>query len=85
MLREFYRPYFHRGRVDDITLLDRSLQAWVIDYHNHRPNHGDSMAGCTRTRSRSSYAAASAILQPDNQSSDYRDADLSPRPVLRKG
>jgi transposase InsO family protein len=47
VLREFYRPHFHRGRVDDIALLDRSLQAWTVDYNHHRPNHGDYMAGRT--------------------------------------
>jgi transposase InsO family protein len=47
VLREFYRPHFHRGRVDDITLLDRSLQTWLVDYNHHRPNHGDYMAGHT--------------------------------------
>jgi transposase InsO family protein len=47
VLREFYRPHFHRGRVDDITWLDRSLQAWLRDYNQHRPNHGDYMRGRT--------------------------------------
>ena len=47
VLHEFYRPHFHRGRVDDITLLDRSLQTWLGDYNQHRPNHGDYMAGRT--------------------------------------
>ncbi len=47
VLREFYRPHFHRGRVDDIALLDRSLQAWLSDYNHHRPNHSDYMAGRT--------------------------------------
>jgi transposase InsO family protein len=47
VLHEFYRPHFHRGRVDDVALLDRSLQAWLIDYNHHRPNHGDYMAGRT--------------------------------------
>lgn len=47
VLREFYRPHFHRGRVENIDLLDRSLQAWVVDYNHHRPNHGDYMAGRT--------------------------------------
>lgn len=47
VLHEFYRPHFHRGRVDDIHLLDRSLQTWLIDYNQHRPNHGDYMAGRT--------------------------------------
>ncbi len=47
VLHEFYRPHFHRGRVDDIALLDRSLQAWIRDYNQHRPNHGDYMRGRT--------------------------------------
>lgn len=47
VLHEFYRPHFHRGRVDDIALLDRSLQAWIRDYNEHRPNHGDYMRGRT--------------------------------------
>ena len=47
VLHEFYRPHFHRGRVDDIALLDRSLQAWLVDYNNQRPNYGDYMAGRT--------------------------------------
>ena len=47
VLHEFYRPHFHRGRVDDLDLLDRSLQAWIRDYNEHRPNHGDYMAGRT--------------------------------------
>jgi len=47
VLHEFYRPHFHRGRVDDMVLLDRSLQTWLVDYNHHRPNHGDYMAGRT--------------------------------------
>ena len=47
VLHEFYRPHFHRGRVDDIGLLDRSLQTWLCDYNQHRPNHGHYMAGRT--------------------------------------
>ncbi len=47
VLHEFYRPHFHRGRVEDLILLDRSLQAWLADYNQHRPNHGDYMAGRT--------------------------------------
>ena len=47
VLEEFYRPHFHRGRVEDVALLDRSLQAWVVDYNNDRPNNGDYMAGRT--------------------------------------
>lgn len=47
VLHEFYRPHFHRGRVEDLALLDRALQAWTVDYNHHRPNHGDYMAGRT--------------------------------------
>jgi transposase InsO family protein len=47
VLHEFYRPHFHRGRVDDIGLLDRSLQRWLCDYNQQRPNHGEYMAGRT--------------------------------------
>ncbi len=47
VLDEFYRPHFHRGRVEDIALLDRSLQAWVRDYNEHRPNNGNYMRGRT--------------------------------------
>ena len=47
VLHEFYRPHFHRGRVDNIALLDRSLQTWLVDYNQHRPNNGDYMAGRT--------------------------------------
>ena len=54
VLREFYRPHFHRGRVDDLALLSRSLQAWLNDYNHHRPNHGDYMAGRTPVQARSS-------------------------------
>ena len=47
MLHEFYRPHFHRGRVDDIGLLNTILQAWLGDYNQHRPNNRDYKAGRT--------------------------------------
>jgi transposase InsO family protein len=47
VLHEFYRPHFHRGRVDDLALLEKSLQAWVLDYNEYRPNNGHYMAGRT--------------------------------------
>jgi len=50
ILHEFYRPHFHRGRVDSVDLLDRSMQKWLIDYNDHRPNNGDYMAGRTPTQ-----------------------------------
>lgn len=49
ILHEFYRPHFHRGRVDSIALLDKSMQTWLRDYNDHRPNNGDYMAGRTPT------------------------------------
>jgi hypothetical protein len=45
VLSEFLRPHFRRGRVDEIALPDRSLQAWIRDCNQHRPNHGDYMRG----------------------------------------
>ncbi|GAA4743369.1 hypothetical protein GCM10023350_30090 [Nocardioides endophyticus] len=47
VLQEFYRAHFHRGRVEDLALLDKALQAWAVDYNNDRPNNGDYMAGRT--------------------------------------
>lgn len=47
VLHEFYRPHFHRGRVQDVTTLDTALQQWIRDYNEHRPNNGDYMAGRT--------------------------------------
>ncbi len=47
VLAEFFRPHFHRGRVDDVALLEKSLQAWIRDYNEHRPNHGNYMRGRT--------------------------------------
>ncbi len=47
VLTEFFRPHFHRGRVDDLTLLERSLQAWIQDHNDHRPNTSDYMRGRT--------------------------------------
>lgn len=47
VLDEFYRPHFHRGRVENLALLDKALQTWVVDYNNDRPNNGDYMAGRT--------------------------------------
>lgn len=47
VLTEFFRPHFHRGRVDDVALLEKSLQAWIVDYNNRRPNNGNYMRGRT--------------------------------------
>lgn len=45
VLHEFYRPYFHRGRIDRVADLDAALQTWVADYNGRRRNHGDYMRG----------------------------------------
>ncbi|MBE1610032.1 DDE-type integrase/transposase/recombinase [Actinopolymorpha pittospori] len=47
VLAEFYRPFFHRARIDRLADLDTGLQAWVDDYNRHRPNHGHYMNGRT--------------------------------------
>jgi transposase InsO family protein len=45
VLQEFYRPFFHRARIDRVTDLNAGLQRWVEDYNKHRPNHGHYIAG----------------------------------------
>lgn len=45
VLQEFYRPFFHRGRVDRIADLDAALQTWARDYNGRRRNHGHHMRG----------------------------------------
>ena len=47
VLAEFYRPHFHRVRIDTISQLDAALQAWTADYNRRRRNHGDYMRGRT--------------------------------------
>lgn len=47
VLAEFYRPFFHRARIDRVTDLDAGLQRWVRDYNTARPNNGDFMHGRT--------------------------------------
>ena len=41
VLAEFYRPHFHRVRVDALAELDAPLQAWTADYNRRRRNRGD--------------------------------------------
>ena len=47
MLAEFYRPHFHRVRIDTLAELDAPLQAWTADYNRRRRNRGDYMRGRT--------------------------------------
>jgi hypothetical protein len=63
VLREFYRPYFHRGRADRITDLDAALQTWVIDYNTRRRNHGDYMSGRNPRQVLQAITARNALCQ----------------------
>lgn len=47
MLAEFYRPHFHRVRVDTLAQLDVAAQAWAADYNRRRRNRGGYMRGRT--------------------------------------
>ncbi len=85
MLQEFYRPHFHRGRVEDVALLDQSLRAWVVDYNSERPNNGDYMAGRTPLQVKKELSAASGRLLPDRPVKQKPEmSTYHPNPVLRK-
>jgi transposase InsO family protein len=45
VLQEFYRPFFHRARIDRVADLETALQTWIDDYNTRRRNHGDYMRG----------------------------------------
>lgn len=45
VLQEFYRPFFHRARIDRVVDLETALQSWINDYNTRRRNHGDYMRG----------------------------------------
>ena len=45
VLQEFYRPFFHRARIDRVADLETALQNWIDDYNTRRRNHGDYMRG----------------------------------------
>lgn len=47
MLDECWRPAFHRRLFISRHQLQAQAHAWLTDYNNHRPNHGDYMAGRT--------------------------------------
>lgn len=47
VLQEFYRPFFHRGRIDRVVDLDAALQVWIDEYNTRRRNSGDYMKGRT--------------------------------------
>jgi transposase InsO family protein len=85
VLHEFYRPHFYLGRVEGIGLLDRSLRTWLVDYNQHRPNHGDYMRRAHPLAGQEGASPphpADCRLRTNHES--FRDAYLSPRPVSRK-
>lgn len=47
ILHEFYRPFFHRARIDRIADLHAGLDRAITDYNQRRPNHGHYLAGRT--------------------------------------
>jgi transposase InsO family protein len=63
VLQEFYRPFFHRGRVDRIADLDAALQTWTADYNTRRRNHGDYMRGRSPRQVLDAIIARNALCQ----------------------
>jgi transposase InsO family protein len=47
LLDECWRPAFHRRRFTSTRQLQAEVDAWLIDYHHRRANHGDYMRGRT--------------------------------------
>ena len=47
ILQECWRPAFHRRHFTSIRQLQREVDAWLVDYHHRRRNHGDYMRGRT--------------------------------------
>jgi transposase InsO family protein len=47
VLQECWRPAFHRRHFTSIRQLQAELDAWLVDYHHRRRNHGDYMRGRT--------------------------------------
>lgn len=83
VLQEFYRPFFHRGRVDRIADLDAALQTWVGDYNTRRRNHGDYMRGRNPRQVLDAITARNALCQAAGRQRSRRP-HLSPRPVSWK-
>jgi transposase InsO family protein len=63
VLQEFYRPFFHRGRIDRIADLDAALQTWVADYNTRRRNHGNYMRGRNPRQVLHAITARNALCQ----------------------
>lgn len=84
VLGEFYRPHFHQGRVEDVALMNRSLQAWASTTTIIAPTTATTWPDEPRCRSNASSSAASARLLPDHPVNNPATVDLSPQPVLRK-
>jgi transposase InsO family protein len=47
ILQECWRPAFHRRRFTSLGQLQAEADAWLIDYHHRRRNHGEYMRGRT--------------------------------------
>ncbi|MGI0155611.1 MAG: DDE-type integrase/transposase/recombinase, partial [Thermoplasmata archaeon] len=47
VLQECWRPAFHRRRFTSTRQLQAEADAWLVDYHHRRRNHGDYMRGRT--------------------------------------
>jgi transposase InsO family protein len=47
ILDECWRPAFHRRLFRSVRQLQAEVDAWLLDYHHRRRNHGDYMAGRT--------------------------------------
>jgi transposase InsO family protein len=47
VLQECWRPAFHRRRFTSVRQLQAEVDAWLLDYHHRRRNHGDYMRGRT--------------------------------------
>lgn len=63
VLQEFYRPFFHRARIDRIADLNAALQTWVTDYNTRRRNHGDYMRGRNPRQVLDAITARNALCQ----------------------
>jgi hypothetical protein len=47
MLDECWRPALHRRRFTSLRQLPAEADAWLVNYHHRRRNHGDYMRGRT--------------------------------------
>ncbi len=84
VLEEFDRPHFHRGRVEDVALLDRPCRLGSSTTTTPARTTVTTWPAGPRCRSRENSNAASDTLLPDHTVKQARDVDLSTRRLLRK-